>query len=145
MSLQESMRSRAMVAVANRRVFPYLVAVTAVTAVATGVIAHLIDREDFPSVEIGIWWAIVTLGTVGYGDVVPHTTWGRVLGSVVIVCGVTFISFVIAIVTSMFVDAKRADEEAVNDARHQETVALLQQLSARLDRLENAGADERKA
>ena len=65
-------------------------------------IAHLIDRKDFPTFGIAVWWAIVTLGTVGYGDVVPHTAWGRVLGGVVIVCGVTFISFLVAIVTSLF-------------------------------------------
>jgi len=89
-----------MIAVENRRVFPYLIGVTALTAVATGLVAHLIDRKDFPTFGIGVWWAVVTLGTVGYGDVVPHTAWGRLLGSVVIVCGVTFISFLIAIVTS---------------------------------------------
>jgi voltage-gated potassium channel len=144
-SVRDRMRHRATVAVSNRRVFPYLVAVTAITAVVTGVIAYLIDRKDFPTVEIGIWWAIVTLGTVGYGDVVPHTTWGRVLGSIVIVCGVTFISFVIAIVTSMFVDARGAEREAASDARHQEALALLQQLNERLERLENAGTERRDA
>jgi hypothetical protein len=82
---------RAAIAVEKRRVFPYLVAVTATTAVVTGLIAHLIDRTDFPSFGVGVWWAIQTLGTVGYGDVVPHTAWGRVLGGVVIVGGVTFL------------------------------------------------------
>jgi voltage-gated potassium channel len=53
--------------------------VTAFTAVVTGLVAHLIDRKDFPSFGIGVWWAIVTLGTVGYGDLVPHTGWGRFL------------------------------------------------------------------
>jgi voltage-gated potassium channel Kch len=144
-SLRDRMKSGAMVAVSNRRVFPYLVAVTSITAVVTGVIAHLIDREDFPTVGTGIWWAVVTLGTVGYGDVVPQTAWGRVLGSIVIVFGVTFLSFVIAIVTSMFVDANRADQEAANDARHQETLALLRQLDARLDGLENSVGGRPKA
>ena len=108
---------RAMLAVSNRRVFPYLVGVIAFTSVATGLIAHLIDRKDFPSFGIGVWWAVVTLGTVGYGDVVPHTAWGRVLGGIVIVCGVTFISFLIAIVTSLFSDASRdAEREAERSA-----------------------------
>ena len=68
--LQSRLRDRAMIAVENRRVFPYLVGVIAVTSVVTGLVAHLIDRKDFPSFGVGVWWAIVTLGTVGYGDVV---------------------------------------------------------------------------
>jgi len=125
-----------MVAVQNRRVFPYLVAVTALTGVVTGMVAHLIDRKDFPTFGVGVWWAIVTLGTVGYGDVVPHTAWGRVLGSVVIVSGVTFLSFLIAIVTSLFIDANREAQEAELRARHDELLGLLRTLDTRLEALE---------
>ncbi len=133
---QSRLRNRAMVAVSNRRVFPYLVGVIAVTSVVTGLVAHVIDRKDFPTFGIGVWWSIVTLGTVGYGDVVPHTAWGRVLGGAVIVCGVTFISFLIAIVTSLFIDASRDTERQANDARHAETLQLLKQIDARLGALE---------
>jgi voltage-gated potassium channel len=128
----------AMLAVQNRRVFPYLVVVIAATSVVTGLVAHLIDRKDFPTFGVGVWWAVVTLGTVGYGDVVPHTGWGRVLGGAVIVCGVTFISFLVAIVTSLLIDANRADEQQAHDARHAETMAALRALSARLEVLEGS-------
>jgi len=129
-----------MTAVQNRRVFPYLVGVIASTSVIVGLVAHLIDRKDFPTFGIGVWWAVVTLGTVGYGDVVPHTGWGRVLGSVVIVCGVTFISFLIAIVTSLFIDAGRAAEQDAQNERHAETVELLRQLNARLAAIEGTSS-----
>jgi voltage-gated potassium channel len=127
-----------MLAVQNRRVFPYLVGVIAATSALTGAVAHVIDRKDFPTFGVGVWWAVVTLGTVGYGDVVPHTGWGRVLGAVVIVCGVTFISFLIAIVTSLFIDASRAAEQQAQDARHAETIELLRQLNDRLAAVEGA-------
>jgi voltage-gated potassium channel len=127
-----------MLAVQNRRVFPYLVVVIAATSVITGFVAHLIDRKDFPSFGVGIWWAVVTLGTVGYGDVVPHTAWGRVLGTVVIIFGVTFISFLVAIVTSLFTDASRAAEQQVQEAHHAETMDLLRHMNARLETLEGA-------
>ena len=129
-------RRRAEAAVKNRRVFSYLVGVTATAAVLSGLIAHLIDRKDFPTFGIGLWWAIVTLGTVGYGDVVPHTAWGRVFGSIVIIFGVTFIAFLIAVVTSMLVDADRSKVEDARDARDQETHALLQDIEARLTAIE---------
>ena len=116
--------------------FGFLVCVTVATAVLTGLIAHLIDRADFPTFGIGVWWSIVTLGTVGYGDVVPHTAWGRVLGGVVIVFGVTFISFLVAIVTSLFVETRSADETEAREAQHHETQALLRNIDARLKSIE---------
>lgn len=127
---------RAQLAVTNRRVFPFLALTTAAIAVVTGLIAHLIDKKDFPSFGIGVWWSIVTLGTVGYGDVVPHTAWGRVLGTVVIVFGVTFLSFLIAIVTSLFVDSSREAVEEARTAREAEARALLERIDARLTVIE---------
>jgi voltage-gated potassium channel len=80
-----------------------------VLALITGSIARLIDHRDFHTLGDGIWWSVVTLGTVGYGDIVPHSAWGRILGCIVIVCGVTFLAFLTATVTSLFVSA---DQEA---------------------------------
>ena len=136
--VRSTLRHRAEIAVANRKVFPFLVGITALTAVVTGFIAHLIDKQDFPTFGIGVWWSIVTLGTVGYGDVVPHTAWGRVLGSVVIVFGVTFISFLIAIVTSVFVEAGRSDVDAARAAREEEAQALLRNIDERLAAIERS-------
>lgn len=135
-AVRSRLARRARIAVQKRHVFAYLVSVTAAVAVLTGLIAHLIDRTDFPTFGIGVWWSIVTLGTVGYGDVVPHTAWGRVLGGVVIVFGVTFISFLVAIVTSLFVEANRADDKDARDAQHEETQALLREIAARLRAVE---------
>jgi voltage-gated potassium channel len=106
-------------AVANRRIFPYLVLTTAGIAALAGFIVTVIDRKDFPDFGTGVWWAIVTIATVGYGDVVPHTGWGRVVGSAVIVIGVTFVSFLIAIVTSYFIAAEE-DEKAELERQHRE-------------------------
>src|SRR2546430_15519179 len=109
-------RERTQKAVATRRVFPFLLVTTAGLGVLSGFVVTLVDKKDFPTFGIGVWWAIVTLGTVGYGDVVPHTAWGRVVGSVVIVIGVTFLSFLIATVTSYFVAAEEAEaSQAIRD------------------------------
>ena len=134
--VRASFTQRALIAVQNRRVFPYLVVVMAVSCLVTGLLAHLIDRKDFPTFGVGVWWAVVTLGTVGYGDVVPHTAWGRVLGSVVIVVGVTFIAFVIAILTSLLIDAHRESHEDELQARHDELLGLMRGLDARLEAIE---------
>src|SRR6266480_2075689 len=109
-------RDRTKRAAANRRIFPFLLLTTAGLGVLSGFVVTLVDHKDFPTFGIGVWWAIVTLGTVGYGDVVPHTAWGRVVGSVVIIVGVTFISFLIATVTSYFVAAEEAESAGATGA-----------------------------
>ena len=131
---------RAGKAVASRRVFGYLAGATALVGIGAGILVTIIDHKDFATVGDGIWWAIVTLGTVGYGDIVPHTAWGRVVGSVVIVVGVTFLSFLTATVTSMFVSADQqeltADADALHASREAETPAMLQQLLDRTAAIE---------
>jgi voltage-gated potassium channel len=133
-------RRRSGKAVASRRVFLYLAGTTAAIGIGAGILMTIIDHKDFATVGDGIWWAIVTLGTVGYGDIVPHTAWGRVVGSVVIVVGVTFLSFLTATVTSMFVsadqDERTADAAAAHAAREDETRAMLQQLLDRTAAME---------
>jgi voltage-gated potassium channel len=126
-------RDRVENAVVRRRVFPYLVLATIALGLASGLVVTLVDRKDFPTFGIAVWWAIVTIATVGYGDVVPHTTWGRVVGSVVIVVGVTFLSFLIATVTSYFV----AVEEARRKAEIEGGMAdALRQIERRLEKIE---------
>jgi voltage-gated potassium channel len=83
---------------------------------------------------------MVTIGTVGYGDIVPHTGWGRVLGAVVIVVGVTFISFLNATATSLFVSADQQEltgrTEERRAASEEETRAVLNVLLKRLEAID---------
>jgi voltage-gated potassium channel len=127
-------------AVANRRVFPYLAVVTLALGLLAGFIVTLVDKKDFPTFGDGVWWAIVTLGTVGYGDIVPHTAWGRVVGSLVIVFGVTFIAFLTATVTSAFVSSSEQEERQREREREEEieeeTRALLRELKTQLSAIE---------
>ena len=133
-------RERTQRAVAKRRVFPFLLLSTAGLGLLSGFVVTLVDRQDFPTFGTGVWWAIVTLGTVGYGDVVPHTAWGRVVGSAVIVVGVTFISFLIATVTSYFVAAEEAEaaqaEQEERSAQLAESAEALRRIEHRLAAIE---------
>jgi voltage-gated potassium channel len=139
---REFLITRARQSVANRRVFTYLALVTLLMGILAGVLVTLIDHKDFPTVGTGVWWAVVTLGTVGYGDVVPHSPWGRVVGCVVITFGVTFLAMLTAIVTSAFISAEEQDARRAELAREEAVEAelreLLTDISRRLDRIETA-------
>lgn len=57
-----------------------------------GISIHFLEPETFPSIFDGIWWAIITASTVGYGDYVPHSFLGRLTALVLILLGVGFVS-----------------------------------------------------
>ena len=110
-------------------------------ALVGGVIIRFVDQENFPSVGLGIWWALQTVTTVGYGDVVPSTFAGRTIGGLVMVIGIAFISFVTAGVTSTLVQ-RSAREGSEADRAHQEEIAerivdQLTDLGKRLDAIDS--------
>jgi len=90
----------------------------------------------------GAWWALVTLTTVGYGDVVPVTTLGRLVGSAVILGGVVTLAMVTATVASVFIEQKLRRERGLEPVKttqhilllgwHEDGDVLLEQLLKRL-------------
>jgi len=133
-------RQRAARAINTRRIFRYLAGALLTVSLCAGVLAWLVDRRDFHTVGDGLWWALQTLTTVGYGDIVPHTAWGRIIGSTVIVFGVTFLSILTATVTSYIVSADQetrvVEEHSLRDAADEETRAQLKEVLSRLEAIE---------
>lgn len=127
---------RAEHAIATRHAFRYLAMATIVLSAGAAVLVWAVDRRDFPTVGDAFWWALQTLSTVGYGDVVPHSTWGRAVGSVVIVLGVTFLAMLTAAITSYFIAADQERREAeVERMRGRRAVDRDAQLAEILERL----------
>jgi voltage-gated potassium channel len=88
-----------------------LVAVlTIAIVVLAGSVEALVDSGDFPSTWDGIWWAMVTVTTVGYGDIYPKSVDGRIIAMVVMLFGIGFLSVLTATVASYFVKSDRGDE-----------------------------------
>jgi voltage-gated potassium channel len=110
-------------------------------ALVGGVIIRFVDEENFPSVGLGIWWALQTVTTVGYGDVVPTSVAGRTIGGLVMVIGIAFISFVTAGVTSTLVQRAAKEESQADRAQldeiAQRIVDELASLDKRLDAIDS--------
>ena len=97
-------------------------------------IERIADPKTFPSVWLGFWWAIQTVTTVGYGDVVPTQTSGKVLAAILMLGGLSFLSIITATITSAFVARRQAELRAAGE---DPVMQQLNQISARLDRIES--------
>jgi voltage-gated potassium channel len=84
-------------------------------------------------VWLAFWWAIQTVTTVGYGDVVPTQTSGKALASILMIGGLSFLSIITATVTSAFVARRQAE---LREAGKDPVMRQLDQIAARLDRIE---------
>lgn len=80
----------------------------------------------------GVWWAVTTVTTVGYGDEYPSTTVGRVIAIVVMLVGIGFVAILTAAAAERFMRARRAETDELH-ALHQR----LDEIAARLDAMQD--------
>lgn len=77
-------------------------------------LAYLLERQSEPdsfgSIPAALWWAIVTLTTTGYGDVVPHTMAGRMVAGVVMACGILVFALLAGILATGYAEEMRRRE-----------------------------------
>jgi voltage-gated potassium channel len=111
------------------------IASTTIT-LGSGVLMTLVDRDSYPSLGSGLWWAVQTVTTVGYGDHVPVSTAGRLLAALVMLFGIGFLTIITAAITSTFVSRSRREREL--PVVETVTAEQLRQLDRRLERIEAA-------
>ena len=85
-----------------------------IVLIAAGTATHILERETqkqlFGSIPAALWWAVVTLTTTGYGDVVPQTVGGKMVGSVVMVSGIIVLALMTGILATGFSEEERRRE-----------------------------------
>jgi voltage-gated potassium channel len=90
--------------------------------VVWGVLEALVDPKTFPTVWLGMWWALQTVTTVGYGEVVPVGTAGRIVATFLLLGGLAFLSVIIAMITSGFVSRVQRKAIAAGEDPHLEAI-----------------------
>jgi len=65
------------------------------------------QADKYSSIPASLWWGIITLTTVGYGDVTPVTAWGKVAGGLTTVIGLCLFAIPVGIIASAFIEAAR--------------------------------------
>jgi voltage-gated potassium channel len=104
------------------RILRYLIVTITAVAVVFGTLMWIVDRDNFPTLGIALWWAVSTVTTVGYGDVVPTEPTGRLLASGLMIFGYASLSLLTGVIASMLVS--RASAASTGD--------LVERLESRL-------------
>jgi len=106
--LFESMRS------SRHKIIVFLSFVSALVVIM-GALMYLIEGPEngFTNIPEGIYWAIVTLTTVGYGDISPHTFFGKAVASIVMVMGYSIIAVPTGIITAELTNRKLKERDLI--------------------------------
>ncbi|WP_020174036.1 ion transporter [Methyloferula stellata] len=95
-----------------------LVFILFLTVTISGALMYMIEGEEqatlFTSIPVCMWWAIETLTTVGYGDMIPATAAGRILGGAVIIVGIVTLALFSGLITVSFIDQLRLRRDRPN-------------------------------
>ena len=102
-----------------------MMAITIGIVIVGGLIVWIFDARDFPDLGGALWYTLQTVTTVGYGDKVPTTGLGRVVGASVMIVAVALIAILTAAITSTFVEAAQRRRGAGQDTQQRDSVEAL--------------------
>ncbi len=123
-----------------RRAVRLIASFTLIVTLLGGVLVWLLDRSEFSSLGNGLWFSLQTVTTVGYGDLAPADTTGRLIASVLMLAGISVLAVVTAAVTATLIESARQRAQAHRDSQgpNEQLSAQLAQISARLDAIEES-------
>jgi voltage-gated potassium channel len=112
----------------------YAAVVALGTVVVGGAVFASVEEQQGITTWDGVWWAITTVTTVGYGDIVPESTGGRIIGITIMLVGIGFVALLTAFIADRFINLS-VETEAKEDL----ILTELRAINARLDELERRG------
>jgi voltage-gated potassium channel len=113
-----------------RRAVGLIVATATTLAITAAVLVRIVDPA-IGTMGDALWWAVATVTTVGYGDVVPESTTGRLVGTALMLTGIGLIPLITSVVVSILVTQR------TREAREAE-LDNLNKVLERLDELERS-------
>ena len=113
----------------NSRRLRTILGVLIICIISFGYVFYLAEPQ-IKTIEDGIWWALVTITTVGYGDITPLTTLGRLVAGTLMFVGLGLIATVTAIVSAKFI-ANYVDHHTNDDV-----LEKLEEVEAEIEKIE---------
>jgi voltage-gated potassium channel len=127
-----------------RRAAGIIAAFTLLITIAGGILERVFDHQEFHTVGKGLWFALQTVTTVGYGDVTPRNGDGRFIAAVVMLSGLGFLAVITASVTASLIESSRrrfAQAEAEAERRLEEMGQQLARIEQSLEQLSQRRSD----
>jgi voltage-gated potassium channel len=89
-----------------------IIGIAVALVLVAGVLVRVVEGETFTSIGLAYWWAMETVTTVGYGDVVPHSAAGRFIASLLMLTGIALIPTLTSVIVSTLLAKHRQEEQA---------------------------------
>jgi len=124
--------SRTLRTILTRNQLGYSLLLAGVVVMISGFIISAIE-PGIPDPGDGMWWALVTITTVGYGDIAPVTPAGRAFGALLIITGVVLFSLLMANIAAFLIEK---DVEAEVGKEEDDLMNQFYYLNCRLDKIE---------
>ncbi len=105
-----------------------------------GALERIVEPETFTSLGLSYWWAVMTVTTVGYGDIVPVSPEGRVVASLLMLVGLGLIPTLTSVVVSTLIGKRTRAQQEQLDQQGKEHAEALARIEAHLARID--GPDE---
>ncbi|WP_458743403.1 ion transporter [Candidatus Nitrosocosmicus sp. T] len=122
----------------NRLLYIVLLSMITVTAGAFTmyVVEHNAPGSKITNLGDAVWWAVVTVTTVGYGDVYPVTFEGRVIATIIMIIGIAILGILISTLGAQFIESKIKNQRR----KDENNIKLL--IKDKIDRLEGLQSEE---
>jgi voltage-gated potassium channel len=101
-------------AIFKTRGLGYILVLTLLLSLGIGGVFALLEGSQLVD---GMWWAIVTVTTVGYGDMFPVTPWGRAAATILMLLGIGFVAVITASVAAYFVESTPESDDLAEEVR----------------------------
>jgi voltage-gated potassium channel len=105
--------------------------IAVILVLIAGALVRLVEPGTFTSIGLAYWWALETVTTVGYGDVVPQDPAGRLVGGLLMLVGLALIPTLTSVIVSALLSKRRQGEQ-------QHLEQMLERLEEHLNRIEQA-------
>ncbi|MBN2734527.1 MAG: ion transporter [Methanomicrobiaceae archaeon] len=118
----------------KREIFTIMVFFLVFVILFSSTIMYLVENsaqpEKFSSIPAAMWWAVITVTTVGYGDIIPITPLGQTLASFITLAGVLLLALPSAILASGFIEERQKENETASEISPLNRIEILERLSA---------------